>query len=71
MGAGAGLSLPMIGKLLGHTQASTTQRYAHLADDPQRRASELVAQRIADAMGRGASAKPESGDVVRLKPARG
>jgi integrase len=35
VGAGAGLGLPIIGKLLGHTQASTTQRYAHLdADRP-------------------------------------
>ena len=32
--AGAGASLPVIGALLGHTQASTTQRYAHLAHDP-------------------------------------
>lgn len=30
----AGASLPMIGKLLGHTQPQTTARYAHLADDP-------------------------------------
>jgi integrase len=29
-GAAGGLGLPIIGKLLGHTQASTTQRYAHL-----------------------------------------
>ncbi len=28
-GASAGLSLPMIGKMLGHTQAQTTQRYVH------------------------------------------
>ena len=35
-GAGAGLGLPIIGKLLGHTQASTTQRYAHLDADPLR-----------------------------------
>jgi hypothetical protein len=27
---GAGLGLPIIGKLLGHAQASTTARYAHL-----------------------------------------
>ena len=26
----------MIGKLLGHTQVQTTQRYAHLNDDPLR-----------------------------------
>lgn len=28
-----GMSLPMIGKLLGHSQVQTTQRYAHLFDD--------------------------------------
>lgn len=35
----AGQSLPMIGRLLGHTQAQTTLRYAHLADDSARRAA--------------------------------
>jgi integrase len=39
-GAAAGLGLPIIGKLLGHTQPSTTQRYAHLDVDPLRRASD-------------------------------
>ncbi len=29
-----GQSLPMIGKLLGHTQVQTTARYAHLANEP-------------------------------------
>lgn len=38
--ASAGLSLPIIGQLLGHTQASTTHRYAHLLDDPLRAATE-------------------------------
>jgi integrase len=38
----AGLSLPVIGALLGHTQPSTTARYAHLADDPLRKATETV-----------------------------
>ena len=28
-----GESLPMIGKLLGHTRVQTTARYAHLAED--------------------------------------
>lgn len=31
-----GMTLPMIGGLLGHTQVQTTQRYAHLFDDPLR-----------------------------------
>jgi integrase len=38
--ASAGLSLPIIGALLGHTTAQTTLRYAHLLDDPLRAATE-------------------------------
>jgi integrase len=49
-GAGSGLGLPIIGRLLGHTQASTTQRYAHLDADPLRRASEAIGGRIAAAL---------------------
>jgi len=51
VGAGAGFGLPIIGKLLGHSQASTTQRYAHLDADPLRRASDQIAGEIAAAMG--------------------
>lgn len=51
IGAGAGLGLPIIGKLLGHTQASTTQRYAHLDSDPLKKASEQIAQSISKQMG--------------------
>ncbi len=40
--ASSGLSLPIIGKLLGHTQTQTTARYAHLFDDPLRIATEKV-----------------------------
>jgi integrase len=49
---GAGMSLPMIGKLLGHTQPATTARYAHLAADPMKAASELVGNAISTAMGK-------------------
>jgi integrase len=49
-GVGGGLGLPIIGKLLGHTQPSTTQRYAHLDADPLRRASESIGGRIAAAL---------------------
>jgi site-specific recombinase XerD len=42
----SGLSLSIVGKLLGHTQASTTQRYTHLADEPLRQAAELFGSKI-------------------------
>src|SRR5262249_54896022 len=42
VGAGGGLSLLIIGRLLGHTQPRTTARYAHLADDPVREAAEKI-----------------------------
>jgi len=48
--AGTGMSLPMIGKLLGHSQPATTARYAHLAVDPIRAASNLIGTEIAAAM---------------------
>ena len=41
-----GQGLPMIGKLLGHTQVQTTARYAHLAADPVKVAAEQVASNI-------------------------
>jgi integrase len=63
-GAGGGLGLPIIGKLLGHTQSSTTMRYAHLDNDPLRRASESIAGRIAAAL------DGRSSDVVAMKGLR-
>jgi integrase len=41
---GNGISLPIVGALLGHTQVQTTMRYAHLADDPLRAATEIAGQ---------------------------
>ena len=38
-----GASLEMIGKLLGHSQMQTTQRYAHLMDSPLRAGVDAVA----------------------------
>ena len=52
-----GLSLPVIGALLGHTQPATTARYAHLADDPLRQAANIAGGRIAAAMGHVAQSK--------------
>jgi integrase len=51
VGVGGGMGLPIIGKLLGHTNSRTTERYAHLAVDPLRRASDVIGGAIAKAMG--------------------
>lgn len=50
VGAWSGLGLPVIGKLLGHADAKTTQRYAHIADDAARRGVDVIANQIAAAM---------------------
>jgi integrase len=52
VGAAGGLSLPIIGALLGHKHAATTARYAHLSADPLRAANDAVGARIATAMAR-------------------
>ncbi len=46
-----GEGLPMIGRLLGHTQVQTTARYAHLANDPVKSAANRIASRIAEVAG--------------------
>lgn len=51
VGAGDGMSLLTIGKLLGHADAATTQRYAHLHVDPTRAAANAIAGQIAAAIG--------------------
>lgn len=47
----SGQGLPMIGKLLGHTQVQTTARYAHLAAEPVRNAADAVASSLRDSLG--------------------
>ena len=42
----SGMPIQMVGRLLGHTQLQTTMRYAHLADDPVKRAAEENAERL-------------------------
>lgn len=51
--AGQGHSLPVIGKLLGHSVPQTTARYAHLANDPVATAAEEVGRAIGDLMQKG------------------
>lgn len=53
-----GASLPLIGSLLGHSQPQTTARYAHLFDDPQRRAAEGVGALLT---------APPSAEIVPLR----
>jgi integrase len=50
IGAGASMGLPIIGKLLGHSQPQTTARYAHLDADPLRRAVDTIGATITAAM---------------------
>jgi integrase len=64
VGAGGGLSLPIIGRLLGHTQARTTQRYAHLADDPLREATDKIGDAITGAGKPGAPVVPIKGKLA-------
>jgi integrase len=54
-----GSSLPIIGALLGHTQAQTTMRYSHLLDDPLRAATERVGNII--------SPSKESAEVHKIR----
>jgi hypothetical protein len=51
----------VIGKMLGHSQPATTARYAHLADDPVKAASEAVGRQIAAAM------EGVSGEIIGLR----
>lgn len=62
VGVGMNIGLPMIGKLLGHARAHTTERYAHHAVDPVRRSADMIAGRIEEAM----SGKATD-NVVQLK----
>ena len=62
-----GASLPIIGALLGHTQAQTTKRYAHLSAAPLQAASGAVAATIAAAM---AGKRPKRGNVAAMRGRR-
>ncbi|NTB98307.1 tyrosine-type recombinase/integrase [Agrobacterium tumefaciens] len=61
-----GMSLPLIGRLLGHTQAQTTHRYAHLGLDPLRAAAERVGNIVSPV----SIATDDGAEIVSLKVAR-
>lgn len=50
IGAGAGMGLAVVGKLLGHRDPKTTARYAHIADDPAKAAADRISETIAAKM---------------------
>lgn len=60
-----GHHLKVIGSLLGHADTKTTERYAHLANDPLQTANEAISGRILEAM----TKKPKTNNIVRLKKA--
>ena len=51
VGASNGMSLPIIGALLGHKETATTARSAHLSYDPLKIAGDQIGTKIADCMG--------------------
>ena len=57
----AGVSLPIIGQLLGHTQVETTQRYGHLQDDALREATKRVGEVIE-------STVQDAAEIILLRP---
>jgi integrase len=64
LGVGRGMGLPIVGKLLGHASAISTQRYSHLDNDPLRRAADMIGSAIETSMRsatkRGARARSSS-----------
>ena len=57
-----GDALPVIGKILGHKDVKTASRYAHLVDDPLRKAADAIAGAVNAAM----AGKPTA-EVVPLR----
>ncbi len=48
--AESGASLLHIGKLLGHKKSTTTERYAHIANNPVKELNENIGNLIKDTM---------------------
>lgn len=59
--AASGYSLQMIGKLLGHKQTKTTERYAHLVGDPVQSAANDIGNKIS------ASMQNKAAEIVKLE----
>jgi integrase len=59
-GVNLGMSLPVVGHLLGHKETKTTARYSHLALDPVRQASEDISRALQKAMDK----EPDHAQVI-------
>jgi integrase len=68
IGAARGMSLLVLGKLLGHTLSRTTEKYAHLGDDPLREAAEQIGAVISRAGRSGANIADPQGLTSVHKP---
>lgn len=67
----SGLSLHVVGKLLGHTQASTTQRYAHVFSEAQREAAEVMGRVFEDARAAAIGERPPDNlELLKRKATR-
>jgi len=69
VGVEAGMGLPIVGAILGHTLPRTTARYAHLSNDPLQRAAEQITATIAEAMG-GPEADQDGSSLTPLEAYR-
>lgn len=65
VGLARGDALSVIGAILGHADVKTTSRYAHLADDPVRRATDDISRTVKAAF----SGFPTA-DVVQINPGK-
>jgi integrase len=67
LAANRGVSLPMIGKLLGHKHQATTQRYAHIARDAAAQVNDELGAAMAAAI---ATKRRITGSVIKLRRRR-
>lgn len=64
VGAGAGIGLTIVGKLLGHRDPKTTARYSHIADDPAKSAADRISRSIS------ASLQPSEDGAIQIASIR-
>lgn len=63
----AGLSLPLIARMMGHTQTATTNKYAHFSDDPVRQGMDRMGDRLMAAT----TNTPDTDNVFEIRKSHG